>query len=169
MHETELRTTEAYGGRSRSYTKDFSKDAISPTYVDNRSKGSNIDVHSSGSNKAQFGAPPIDQFTKINVAIDGDIKKDHILNITGTISGDNFPNQESSIYDSKGNALWLGNFTTTGDQEYGPVQRLFFEDEGDVNINVNIQINVNSDGVFQSVIQGDKTISISDWNKQFEQ
>ena len=168
-HDTELRTTEAYGGHSRSYTKDFSKDAISPTYVDNRSKGENIDVHSSGSNKAQWGAPPIDQFTKLNVAIDGDVKKDHLLNITGTISGDNFPNQESMIYDTKGNTLWLGNFETTGDQEYGPVQRLWGEDEGDVNINVNISIKVNSDGVFQGVMQGHKMISIDDWNKQFEQ
>ena len=71
--------------------------------------------------------------------------------------------------DSKGNTLWLGNFTTSGDQEWGPVKNLWFKDEGDVNINVNIQINVNADGVFQSVIQGDKTISIEDWNKQFEQ
>lgn len=42
------------------------------------------------------------------------------------------------------------------------------KNEGDVHINVNISINVNADGVFQSVIQGDKTISIQDWNKQFK-
>jgi len=51
----------------------------------------------------------------------------------------------------------------------GPLWNLPKENEGAVNINVNLSINVNADGVFQSVIQGDKTISISDWNKQFEQ
>ncbi|AUS04921.1 hypothetical protein [Pseudotamlana carrageenivorans] len=167
-HDTETLTTEAFGGRSRSYTKDFSKDAISPTEVSNRSSGNNIDVHSSAGNEAQVGAQPIDQFTKLKVTTSGDIKQDHVLNITGTISGDDFPNQESFIYDSEGNSLWLGNFETSGDQQWGPVFDLFFENEDDVNINVDISIKVNKDGVFQGVMQGDKMISIEDWNKQFK-
>ena len=48
------------------------------------------------------------------------LKKDHILNVSGTISGDDFPNQESIIYDSKGNTLWLGNYETSGDAVTGP-------------------------------------------------
>ena len=72
------------------------------------------------------------------------------------------------VIDSKGNALWLGNFETTGSQTWGPVVNLPRENERDINININIRINVNADGVFQSVIQGDRTISIQDWNKQFE-
>lgn len=63
--------------------------------------------------------------------------------------------------------MWLGNFATTGGEGTGPTLDLMRENEKDVNINVNIKINVNADGIFQNVIQGDKTISISDWNKQF--
>ena len=75
----------------------------------------------------------------------------------------------SVVTDANGNTLWLGNFETGGSQSWGPVVNLPRKNEGAVNINVNLSINVNADGVFQSVIQGDKTISISDWNKQFEQ
>lgn len=101
--------------------------------------------------------------TAIIVTTDGGIKGDHILNIAGTISGDDFPNQESLISDSEGNTLWLGNFeTSVGSVKGRPTWNLARKNEGDVHINVN------ADGVFQSVQQGDKTISIEDWNKQFE-
>jgi hypothetical protein len=169
VHDTELHTTTAIGGKTRSHNKDFSKDATSTTQVENRSNGGKIDVHSSGPNKAQKGAQPIDQFTKLEVSLTGNANEDHVLNIKGTISGDDFPNQESFVYDKKGTALWLGNFETSGDQEWGPVFDLFFENEDDVQINVNIRVNVNKKGNFKSVIikenGKDKTISIKKWNK----
>ena len=168
MHDTETKETTAIGGHSRSHTTDGKKDAVSPTYVENRSEGSNIDVHSSGSNKAQRGARPIDQFTKLNMDVQGDVKGDHVLNITGTISGDDFPNQESIIYDSNGTGVWLGNFETSGDQEYGPVTDLPFENEGDVNIKVNVSIMVNKNGDFQGIKLGDKELTIDEWNAKFE-
>ena len=166
-HDTELKTTYADGGRSRSYTTDGKKDAYSNTIAHNRSKGSNIDVHSVAGNAAQDFAQPIDQFTKLTANIEGNIKKDHILSITGTISGDDFPNQESLIYDAKGNTLWLGNFETSGDRNSGPVWNLFFENENDVHIKVN------KDGIFQGVMQKGKDgketmISIEQWNKRFK-
>jgi len=172
-YDTETYQTSAFGGRSRSHTVDGRKSAYSDTHISNRSKGNNIDVHSYGNNAAQTGSWDIDQFTKLTADIEGDVKKDHILSITGTISGDDFPNQESMIYDAKGNTLWLGNFETSGDREYGPVTDLFSDNEGDVNININIRIKVNSDGVFQGVMQTGKDgketmISIDDWNKKFE-
>jgi len=167
-YDTETRQSSAFGGLTRSHTVDGSKDATSRTFVDNRSKGSNIDVHSAGKNAAQPGAWDIDQFTKLSITTDGNIKKNHILNISGTISGDDFPNQESFIYDSDGNSLWLGNYVTTGDRQSGPVTDLPFENEGDVSINVNISINVNSDGIFQGVTQGDQTFTIGEWNAKFE-
>ena len=168
VHDTESRTTSAFGGRSRSYTTDGKKDAYSPTYISNRSKGDKVDVHSYGGNEAQFGAPDIDQFTKVTAAIEGDIKKDHILHLSGAISGDDFPNQESILFDTKGNTLWLGNFETTGDRESGPVRRLWGKGEGNVNINIDVRIKVDSGGVFQGVMQGDKMISIDEWNKKFK-
>jgi len=174
-YDTETRQTQVFGGHSRSYTTDGGKDAISPTLVTNKSKqGTNIiDVHSAGTNEAQIGARPIDQFTKLAITTEGNIKEDHVLSIVGTISGDNFPNQESMVYDSKGNGLWLGNFNTTGDREWGPVVNLLFEDENDVNISVNVRVKVNKDGVFQGVMQkendGKETmISVGEWNKKFK-
>jgi RHS repeat-associated protein len=170
-YDTETYKRNIVGGRSLSYAVGASPEdgTYSNTYIKDRSSGNNLDVHSYGNNADVTGSWDIDQFTKLSVTTDGDIKGDHILNITGTISGDDFPNQESFVTDANGNSLWFENFATTGGEGTGPTLDLMRENEKDVNINVNIQINVNADGIFQSVIQGDKTISISDWNKQFEQ
>lgn len=170
-YDTETYERTVTGGRGLSYPagKSPADGTYSDTHIKDRSQGNNLDVHSFGNNADVTGSFDIDQFTKLSVTTDGDIKGNHILNITGIISGDDFPNQESMVMDSKGNALWLGNFETTGSQTWGPVVNLPGESEGNVNINVNIRINVNADGVFQSVIQGDKTIPIQDWNKQLEQ
>jgi RHS repeat-associated protein len=172
-YHTETKQTSAYGGRSRSYTTDGTKDASSNTHVENRSKDNNIDVHSYGNNAAQKGSWDIDQFTKLTATIEGNIKSDHILNVSGTISGDDFPNGESMMYDSKGNTLWLGNSETKVDRQIGPVIDLASENEGDVQINVGIRIKVDKDGVFQGVMTKDKDgketmISITDWNKKFK-
>lgn len=82
-------------------------------------------------------------------------------------------NEESMIYDSKGNVLWLGNYETKGDRQSRSVTDLPFENGGDVQINVNIRISVNKDGVFQGVMLKGKNgkesmISIGDWNKKFK-
>lgn len=172
-HDTETRKTTATGGMSRSYTTDGTKDATSRTKIDNRSSGENIDVHSYGNNAAQTGSWDIDQYTKLDAKIEGNVKKDHILSISGTISGDDFPNQESFIYDAKGNALWLGNFKTSGDRQTGPVVDLAGTGEDNVNININARIKVDKNGIFQGVMQKGKDgkesmISIGDWNKKFK-
>lgn len=91
----------------------------------------------------------------------------------GILSGDDFPNGESMMYDSKGNTLWLGNSETKGDRQWGPVTDLPLENEGDVQINIGVRIKVNKDGVFQGVMTKDKDgketmISIADWNKRFK-
>jgi RHS repeat-associated protein len=167
-HDTRTRETTAVGGQSRSYTTDGKRDATSRTSVDNRSKGEKIDVHSYGNNAAQKGSWDIDQFTKLDAKIDGDIDSEHTLNVTGTISGDDFPNQESIVTDSEGNTVTLGTFETSGDRQSGPVTDLPFENEGDVNIKVNVSIKVDKNGVFQGVMVGKKMMSIADWNKQFK-
>ncbi|GIM57771.1 hypothetical protein CAPN006_21630 [Capnocytophaga canimorsus] len=173
-YHTKNKTTEAFGGHSRSHTVDGSKNAMSPTNVINRTKeGSNyIDVHSFGGNKAEkmLGmevAPDINQFTKLVVRI-GDLSQDHILHIKGTISGDDFPNQECFVYDKQGNTLWLGNFTTNGHRQLGPIFNLPKENETDININIDIRIKVNPLGIFLGVEQTNKIISIEEWNKNFE-
>jgi len=170
-YDTETRKTSVKGGSSRSHTVDGSKDAYSVTNVSDRSQGNNLDTHSYGNNAAQMGSWDIDQFTKLNVSTVGNIKKDHILNVSGTISGDDFPNQESIISDSKGNKLWLGNFETSGDRQMGPVTDLPFTNEGDINIKVNVSISVDKNGVFQGIMVNEngkqRIISIAEWNKQF--
>jgi RHS repeat-associated protein len=170
IYDTDTKTTDVAGGRSYSSTLDGSKGEWSVTKYEDRSKDSafDVDVHSYGNNAAQKGSWDIDQFTKLDIAIDGDLDENHVLNISGTISGDDFPNQESMISDSEGNTLWLGNFETDGDRQYGPVFRLPRENEGDTSIKVNISIQVNSEGVFQGVLVNDELISLADWNKRFE-
>ena len=172
-YDTETKQTSAFGGFSRSHNERGTKDAISRTNISDRSKGNSIDVHSYGNNAAQTGSWDIDQFTKLKVTTDGNIKGNHILNVQGAISGDDFPNQESIIYDSKGNGLWLGNYKTSAGNLKGPTFDLARENEGDILINVNIRISVNKDGVFQGVMQKGKDgkesiISIGDWNKKFK-
>lgn len=173
-YDTETKMTEAFGGHARSHTVDGTKDAVSTTKVEDRTKpGSDfIDVHSAGRNEAQSGSWDIDQFTELNVKTEGSLKSNHILKITGTISGDDFPNQESMVYDSKGNGLWLGNYETKGDREWGPVVDLAGTDDI-LTIRVDLRIKVNKDGVFQGVIVKDKDgkdtmISMADWNKKFK-
>jgi len=171
-HDTETRQTTATGGVSRSHTVDGSKDAMSHTVVEeNASKGNKIDVHSAGRNEAQTGSWDIDQFTKLTANIEGDVKSNHVLNISGTISGDDFPNQESMVYDSKGNGVMLGTFETSGDREWGPVTDLPNENEDDVQMNVGVRISVDKNGIFQGVIVKEngkeRQIFIADWNKQF--
>jgi hypothetical protein len=169
-HDTELKTTESFGGISYTKSVDGKKYSISPTYVDNRTKkGSNfIDVHSFGNNKAEIGSWDIDQFTKLNVNIEGDISSSHILHIQGTISGDDFPNQESIIYDNEGNTLWLGKFETNRGPGIGPLLNLAGSGESDIQIKIDIKIQVNEDGIFEGVIKDGKLISNDEWNKQFE-
>ena len=168
-HDTRTQETTAKGSQSRSYTTDGKKDATSRTKFENRSKGEKIDVHSFGNNAAQKGSWDIDQFTKLEANIDGDIDSDHTLNVTGTISGDDFPNQESMISDSEGNTITLGTFETSGDRQWGPVTDLPRENESDTQIKVNVSIKVDKNGVFQGVMVGKKMMSIKDWNKQFIQ
>jgi hypothetical protein len=172
-YDTETFQTTAYAGRSRSHTVDGRQDAFSETYISNRSKGNNIEVHSYGNNAAQPGSWDIDQFTKLKISIEGNIKKDHILSIRGRISGDDFPNQESMIYDKKGNTLWLGNFKTSGNREYGPLTDLPFKNEGNTSIDIDARIKVGPDGIFQGVMQmgkdGKETMtSFEEWNKKHE-
>ncbi len=171
-HDTETRTTTAMGSSRRSHTVDGSKDAISTTVVEeNKSKGNKIDVHSAGRNEAQTGSFDIDQFTKLNANIEGNVKDAHVLNISGTVSGDDFPNQESMVYDSKGNGVMLGTFETSRDRQSGPVTDLPLENEGDVQMNIGVRISVDKNGVFQGIMVNengkDKQISIADWNKRF--
>lgn len=71
----------------------------------------------------------INQFTKLNANIEGDVKGAHVLNISGTINGDDFPNQESMVYDSKGDGVMLGAFETSGDRQLRPVIDLPLENE----------------------------------------
>ena len=172
-YDTETRQTSAFGGLSRSHNVSGTKDAPSRTNISDRSAGNSIDVHSFGNNAEQKGSWDIDQFTKLKVTTEGNIKKDHILNVSGTISGDDFPNQESMISEIKGNMLWLGNYETSGGNVIEPTMNLANENESDVNINIGIRVKVNKDGVYQGVMQTGKDgkecmISVRDWNKKFK-
>jgi hypothetical protein len=114
-----------------------------------------------------YGNPTHDIDVWTDVFINTTENKDgsSILSLKGSIAGDGFPISEAFVSDDFGTSIFLGTGAAKGGPITGPTLDLARENEVDVSINVNLRINVNADGVFQSVIQGDKTISIGDWNK----
>ena len=155
------KTTMARGGVSYSHKENSKEGAYSPTYVSNKSKNNYINVSSRGGNKAQVGAPDINQFAKIVIDVEGKIGEEHILSIKGTINGDDFPNHEYLLYDEKENVICLGLYATKGDRTWGPALNLWLENEEDILARINIKVKVNAMGIFQKILNHGKEISIT--------
>lgn len=70
-----------------------------------------------------FGlAPDIDSFLDLTVSFESTA-----LVLTGTLSGDSFPNAEVFIWDDRGNSSLMLDFKTGGGRNTGPFTRLFGE------------------------------------------
>ncbi|MEM6816999.1 MAG: RHS repeat-associated core domain-containing protein, partial [Bacteroidota bacterium] len=180
-YETTTRSgrTRAYGNLSSSIYGAF---AYSEAYVNGGQSASiengNINTHLYGNNDALFirtDGTPIDGGPSWDIDVHSDLSIDvadgengnQILSIVGSVSGDQFPNAEGFVNDADGNSIFLGAFVTESGSNNGPFVTLM----GDKNkqmFNVNISIQVNQEGIFQGVMQGDKLISIDEWNKQFD-
>lgn len=116
--------------------------------------------HVSGSNPMVPGAPPIDVFSNFSIT---ENKKIGILDISGTIKGDNFPSTEAFVTDPSGQNLFIG----IGFYKGGPFTSLDGENKRDVS-SFKFSISIDKKGNFTGVKMGDKSFSIEDWNKQFE-
>jgi len=150
--------------------------AISPTHIEfegqsTYSKTSNslsFKFHTYGSDQAVFMAwsslapvPNIDNHVDLTVTKVGKTK----LNVYGSVSGDQFPANETYLKDEKGGTLILGVSGANAGQG-GPYKSLW----GDFKLNMSqfsFDIILNDDNSFKGVQLKDKFFTPAEWNKQF--
>jgi len=106
-------------------------------------------------------APSIDIFTEYEITQD---KEANTLEISGTITGDDFPATEALIYDSHGNPLFLG--IGKPPEFASPLVNLIGENNRPIT-DFDITVNVDDRGNFQSVISDGQEYSIEEWNESF--
>ncbi|CAF4439088.1 unnamed protein product [Rotaria socialis] len=111
------------------------------------------------------GTPNIDIFSNFSIT---ENKKAGMLNISGKLTGDNFPSTEAFISDPSGQNVFIGvgQIGAGVDKDWGPFTQLPFENQRPIT-DFNFSITTDKKGNFTGVKQGDKTFSIGDWNKQF--
>ncbi len=99
----------------------------------------------SGANP-MFGpaAPAIDTFIDVHAVFRG-----AVLELSGTVRGDNFPNAEVFVLDEKGNGTLLFSLKTDGGQNTGPFTRLWGEHAKQVLGTFRLAIPVDAAGLFK--------------------
>jgi len=117
-------------------------------------------THSKGANPMVPGSPNIDVFSNFSIT---ENKKSGILDVSGTLLGDNFPSTEAFITDPIGQNIFLG----IGFYEGSPFSSLNGENKRSIT-EFNFSITIDDKGNFTGVKKGDKTYSIQEWNKTFE-
>ncbi|KRB79071.1 hypothetical protein ASE07_05125 [Noviherbaspirillum sp. Root189] len=70
-------------------------------------------------------APPIDTFVDFEAVF-----RKQSLEVNGVMRGDDFPNAEAFVLDSKGSAALLFAYATDGGQNTGPMTRLVGNNSG---------------------------------------
>ncbi len=109
------------------------------------------------------GSPDIDVHTKFTLTGND---KAGTLQVRAVQTGDGFPSAETMIADTKGTQLFIGvspaNAGTTG-----PFTSLPGDNDRPM-MTANFTITMDDKGAFTGVKQGDKTYSIADWNKMYE-
>lgn len=106
-------------------------------------------------------APSIDVFTEYELVQD---KEANTLNISGTITGDDFPATEALIYDNNGQPLFLG--VGTPPQLASPLVTLLGENHRPIT-DFDIVVNTDDHGNFESVISDGQEYTIEEWNESF--
>ena len=111
------------------------------------------------------GTPNIDIFSSFSVT---ENKKAGTLNVSGSLTGDNFPSTEAFMTDPTGNNVFIGigQIATGVDKDFGPFTELPFENTRPIS-SFNFTINTDSKGNFIGVTEGKTTYSIADWNKRY--
>jgi hypothetical protein len=107
------------------------------------------------------GAPAIDVFSKFSIT---ENKKAGTLDISGSLKGDNFPSTEAFLTDPSGNSVFIG----IGYYEGSPFSSLAGENKRDIS-RFRFSISTDKKGNFTGVKMGEKSYSVSDWNKKFQQ
>ncbi len=168
-----------------SYSK-FGASAYSDAYVnDSGSSFGNIRSHLYGKNDALLPpliiggiyspapdglmwSPNIDIHTNLDIEVSQLEDGNQILNISGNITGDAFPNAEAFVEDANGNSIFLGIFATNASLQTGMGTELPFDNNRPMMGNINLSIMTDSEGIFTGIQVGGETISIEDWNNNYE-
>lgn len=109
-------------------------------------------------------SPALDVNTNLEVVSD---RENNTLQITGQITGDNFPATEVFINDQNGQAVFLA--TGKPPAIATPIVNLLdFGLSNRAIADVNTTINTDESGNFLSVESDGQTYSIEEWNQQFE-
>jgi hypothetical protein len=121
--------------------------------------------HVAGANPLIKGSPDIDIFSNFSVT---ENKKAGILNVSGSLKGDNFPSTEAFMTDPAGNNVFIGvgQIAAGVDKDWGPLKELPFENTRPIT-SFNFSISTDKKGNFTGVTEGKTTYSIADWNKRF--
>ena len=148
--------------------------ALSETYVNDPSgnyyadglPGGNdsLGYHMYGNDDAIPGSSNIDLHPEFRFTFSNDQGNGLVdMNITGTVTGDQFPAAEAFIRDTSGNSVMLGVFAPTASS--GPVTSL--PGNGTLPmIDVNVTVRINN-GVFQGVVENGNVISLDEYNRRF--
>jgi len=125
------------------------------------SKKFEFGTHVAGANPMVPNSPNIDVFSDFSIT---ENKKAGTLDISGKLTGDNFPSTEAFVTDPAGQNV----FISIGFYEGSPFSSLDGENKREIS-SFNFSITTDKKGNFTGVKMGDKTYSLSEWNKIFEQ
>jgi|GEM_PF-1340799 len=111
--------------------------------------------------------PNIDVFSDFSIT---ENKKGGTLNVSGKLTGDNFPSTEAFITDPSGQNLFIGVGQIGADvgKNSGPFTELPGENKDRAITSFNFTISTDKKGNFTGVQVGKTNYSIQDWNKQFQ-
>ena len=109
--------------------------------------------------------PSINVFSNLSIT---ENREEGFLNISGALTGDNFPSTEAFITDPSGQSLFLGVGFLTGGRNTGPFTELEGDNKDRAITDFNLRIGIDADGNFQNVIFNGTEFSIQDFNKIFE-
>ena len=163
--------TSTYHRKSWNPFSDYT--ATSPTHLEFESSSATANslafqFHTYGSDQAVLMAnvpfapvPNIDNHVEIKITKVGATK----INITGSVSGDRFPSNETYLRDEKGGILMLGVSGANRGQE-GPYLSLWGDAEKPMS-SFSFDVLLNDDKSFKGVQLKDKFFTLAEWNKQF--
>ncbi len=126
------------------------------------SKNFEFKTNYAGANPLTPGAPDINVFSSLSIT---ENKEKGMLQITGKLTGDNFPSTEAFVTDPSGQSVFLG----VGFYEGSPFTSLWGKNEDRKITGFSLIINIDGEGNFTGITAHGKTYSLADWNKLFEQ
>lgn len=152
------------GSRTATPSVEFTDEFKTRTSGD--SKTFMFGTHSKGANPMVPGSPNIDVFSDFSIT---ENKKAGTLDISGTLTGDNFPSTEAFMTDPSGQNVFLGigQIGAGVGKDTGPMTELSGENRDRPVTNFNFSITTDKKGNFTGVRMGDTNYSIEDWNKRF--